>query len=41
MLVTWQAYLLSAIEQIPAQFLFTIVGVYADNGGEYVNHKVA
>lgn len=34
-------HLLSLIEAMQAQFPFEILGVHADNGSEYVNHKVA
>jgi transposase InsO family protein len=33
--------LLPVIEQMIEQFPFTIVGFHADNGSEYVNHRVA
>jgi len=36
-----EAYLLPVIKQMLAQFPFEILGFHADNGGEYVNHKVA
>ncbi len=36
-----EAHLLSAIEQMLAQFPFEILGFHADNGSEYVNHRVA
>ena len=36
-----EANLLSVIEQMLAQFPFEILGFHADNGSEYVNHKVA
>ncbi len=36
-----EAHLLSVIEQMLAQFPFEILGFHADNGSEYVNHKVA
>ena len=36
-----EAYLLSVIEQMLAQFPFEILGFHADNGSEYVNHRVA
>lgn len=36
-----EAYMLPVIEQMLAQFPFEIVGFHADNGSEYVNHKVA
>ena len=36
-----EAHLLSVIEQMLAQFPFEILGIHADNGSEYVNHKVA
>jgi transposase InsO family protein len=36
-----EAHLLSVIEQMLAQFPFELLGVHADNGSEYVNHKVA
>lgn len=36
-----EAYLLPVIKAMLAQFPFTILGFHADNGSEYVNHKVA
>jgi transposase InsO family protein len=39
--VICEAHLLSVIEQMLAQFPFEILGFHADNGSEYVNHKVA
>ena len=36
-----EAHLLPVIEQMLAQFPFTILGFHADNGSEYVNHQVA
>jgi transposase InsO family protein len=36
-----EAHLLSVIEEMLAQFPFEILGFHADNGSEYVNHKVA
>jgi hypothetical protein len=36
-----EAYLLPVIEQMLDQFPFTILGFHADNGSEYVNHRVA
>lgn len=36
-----EAHLLPAIEQMLAQFPFAILGFHADNGAEYVNHRVA
>jgi hypothetical protein len=36
-----EAHLLGVIEQMLAQFPFEILGFHADNGSEYVNHKVA
>jgi len=36
-----EAHLLPVIEQMLAQFPFEILGFHADNGSEYVNHKVA
>ncbi len=36
-----EAYLLPVIRQMLAQFPFEILGFHADNGSEYVNHKVA
>jgi transposase InsO family protein len=36
-----EAYLLPVIEQMLEQFPFVILGFHADNGSEYVNHKVA
>jgi hypothetical protein len=35
------AHLLPAIEQMLEQFPFEILGFHADNGSEYVNHRVA
>jgi transposase InsO family protein len=34
-------HLLAVIEQMLAQFPFEILGFHADNGSEYVNHRVA
>jgi transposase InsO family protein len=36
-----EAHLLPVIEQMLAQFPFVITGFHADNGSEYVNHRVA
>ena len=36
-----EAHLLSVIEEMLARFPFEIPGFHADNGSEYVNHKVA
>ena len=36
-----EAHLLPVIEQMLAQFPFVILGFHADNGSEYVNHRVA
>ncbi|MDA0984134.1 MAG: transposase family protein [Proteobacteria bacterium] len=36
-----EAYLLPVIGQMLAQFPFEILGFHADNGSEYVNHRVA
>jgi hypothetical protein len=36
-----EAYLLPVIEQMLAQFPFILLGFHADNGSEYVNHRVA
>jgi transposase InsO family protein len=36
-----EAYLLPVIRQMLEQFPFEILGFHADNGSEYVNHKVA
>ena len=36
-----EAHLLSVIEEMLAQFPFEILGFHADNGSEYVNHRVA
>jgi hypothetical protein len=36
-----KGHLLSVIEQMLLQFPFEILGFHADNGKEYVNHKVA
>jgi transposase InsO family protein len=36
-----EAHLLPVIEQMLAQFPFEILGFHADNGSEYVNHRVA
>jgi transposase InsO family protein len=36
-----EAHMLPVIEQMLAQFPFEILGFHADNGSEYVNHKVA
>lgn len=36
-----ETHLLPVIEQMIAQFPFSILGFHADNGSEYVNHQVA
>ena len=36
-----EAHLLPVIKQMLEQFPFTILGFHADNGSEYVNHRVA
>lgn len=36
-----EAYLLPVLEEMLAAFPFTILGVHADNGSEYINHRVA
>ena len=36
-----EAHLLPVIEQMLAQFPFAILGFHADNGSEYINHRVA
>ncbi len=36
-----EAHMLPVIEQMLEQFPFEILGFHADNGSEYVNHKVA
>lgn len=36
-----EAYLLPVIEALLAAFPFRILGFHADNGSEYINHKVA
>ncbi len=36
-----EAFLLPVLEQMLACFPFHIRGVHADNGGEYINHRVA
>lgn len=36
-----EAHLLPVIEQMLAQFPFEILGFHADNGSEYINHRVA
>lgn len=36
-----EAYLLPVIEQMLDQFPFPVLGLHADNGGEYINHAVA
>jgi len=36
-----EAHLLPVIEQMLEQFPFEILGFHADNGSEYVNHRVA
>ena len=36
-----EAYLLPVLEAMLAQFPFVILGFHADNGSEYINHRVA
>jgi transposase InsO family protein len=36
-----EAYLLPVLEAVLAQFPFLILGFHADNGSEYINHRVA
>lgn len=36
-----EAYLLPVLEAVLAQFPFPILGFHADNGSEYINHRVA
>ena len=36
-----EVHLLPVIEQMPEQFPFELLGLHADNGSEYVNHRVA
>lgn len=36
-----EAYLLPVLEAVLAQFPFVILGFHADNGSEYINHRVA
>jgi hypothetical protein len=36
-----EAYLLPVLEAVLAQFPFIILGFHADNGSEYINHRVA
>ena len=36
-----EEYMLPVIEQMLAQFPFDILGFHADNGSEYVNHRIA
>ena len=36
-----EAYLLPVLEAVLAQFPFMILGFHADNGSEYINHRVA
>ena len=36
-----EAYLLPVLQAVLAQFPFTILGFHADNGSEYINHRVA
>lgn len=36
-----EAYLVSALEQIIEQFPFKIISIHSDNGGEYINYRVA
>src|SRR3546814_11325096 len=35
-----EAYLLPVLEEMLAAFPFTILGVHADNGSEYITHRV-
>ena len=36
-----EAYLLPVLEGVLAQFPFVVLGFHADNGSEYINHRVA
>jgi len=36
-----EAYLLPVLEELLSSFPFDILGFHADNGSEYINHKVA
>jgi transposase InsO family protein len=36
-----EAYLLPVLKAMLAQFPFTLLGFHADNGSEYINHRVA
>lgn len=36
-----EAYLLPVLSEMLAAFPFTVLGVHADNGSEYINHRVA
>jgi transposase InsO family protein len=36
-----ETFMLPALESLLAQFPFTVHGFHADNGSEYINHKVA
>jgi len=36
-----EAYLLPVLKAVLAQFPFTVLGFHADNGSEYINHRVA
>ena len=36
-----EAYLLPVLQAVLAQFPFVILGFHADNGSEYINHRVA
>jgi transposase InsO family protein len=36
-----EAYLMPVLEAVLRQFPFTVLGFHADNGSEYINHKVA
>lgn len=36
-----EAYLLPVLEAVLAQFPFVVLGFHADNGSEYMNHRVA
>lgn len=36
-----EAYLLPVLEAVLAQFPFVVLGFHADNGSEYINHRVA
>ncbi len=36
-----EAYLMPVLEAVLRQFPFTVLGFHADNGSEYINHRVA